>query len=347
MSSGPGGRVVHTVSGPIDPADLGITLAHEHLWMDSTPLLAVHGYRATDAGPWDSAAAAEARWNPGSHPDNYRLTDVDVAVEELAPFFRAGGRSIVELTPPSLGRDPLRVREIAERSGVHVVLGAGQYLERVHEPWVAAAAEAEITRRLLVELDEGIDGTGIRPGIFGEIGTSDPVRPGEVRVLRAVALASVASGLAISVHLHPWGHQGPAVLDHLVSTGALPERVILGHLNTAIDHPDQLRALADRGATLGFDLFGFDHSLLGPGRWPPSDRDVAATIAALVDDGYADRIVLGQDVGVRTRLRRWGGWGYAHLLEHVVPIIRELGIGDEALQAMLVKTPARLLAVPA
>lgn len=342
-----GARVVHTVRGPIDPADLGVTLAHEHLWMDSTPLLAVHGYRATDAGDWDAAVAAEARWNPGTHPDNYRLTDVDAAVEELAPFVRAGGRSVVELTPPALGRDPLRVREIAERSGVHVVLGAGQYLEPVHEPWVASASQAQIRDRLLVEVGDGIDGTGIRPGIFGEIGTSDPVRPGEARVLRAVAAASAASGLAISVHLHPWGHEGPAVLDLLVSAGAMPERVILGHLNTAIDCPDQLRALSDHGATLGFDLFGFDHSLLGPGRWPPSDRDVAATIAALVDDGYADRIVLGQDVGVRTRLRRWGGWGYAHLLEHVVPVMRELGIGDDALGAMLVRAPARLLAVPA
>ncbi len=230
MSASSSGRVVHTVRGPIDQASLGVTLAHEHLWMDSTPLLATHGYQATDAGDWDSAVAADARWNPGSHPDNYRLTDVGAAVEELAPFVRAGGRSILELTPPSLGRDPFRVREIAERSGVHVVLGAGQYLEPVHEPWVAAATDAETTRRLLVELDEGTDGSGIRPGISGEIGTSDPVRPGEVRVLRAVAAASVASGLAISVHLHPWGHEDPAVLDLLVAAGATPERVILGHL---------------------------------------------------------------------------------------------------------------------
>jgi phosphotriesterase-related protein len=152
--------------------------------------------------------------------------------------------------------------------------------------------------------------------------------------------------LAISVHLHPWGHQGATVLDILETAGAAPERVVLGHLSTAIDRLADLQAFADRGATLGFDLFGFDHSLLGLGRWPPSDRDVAATVAALVHDGYADRIVLSQDVGVRTRLRRWGGWGYAHLLEHVVPVMRELGIGDDALDSMLVRVPARLLAIP-
>lgn len=345
MTEGAEGRVVRTVCGPIDPAELGITLAHEHLWMDSTPLLGVHGYASTDAGPWTIATATEGRWNPGSHPDNYRLTDVAATVEELAPFVRAGGQTVVELTPPSLGRDPVRVREISERAGVHVVLGTGQYLEAVHEPWVASAGDDEITRRLLAEVDRGIGETGIRPGIFGEIGTSDPVRPGEVRVLRAVAAASSTSGLAISVHLHPWGHEGAAVLDHLAAAGAAPERVILGHVNTAIDRPNDLRALADRGATLGFDLFGFDHSLLGPGRWPPSDRDVAQFVASLVGDGYAGRIVLGQDVGVRTRLRRWGGWGYAHLLEHVVPLLRDLGVDDSAIHAMLVATPARLLTV--
>jgi phosphotriesterase-related protein len=340
-------RVVQTVLGPVDPATLGTTTMHEHLWMDSTPLLAVHGYRQATPGPWTAAVAAEARWNPGVHPANYRLTDVAAAVEELEPFVAAGGRTIVELTPPALGRDPRRVREIAERAGVHVVLGAGQYVEPVHEAWVAAADETGIAARLVSEAMDGIDGTGIRAGIFGEIGTLDPVRPGERRVLRGAAAASRETGLAISVHLHPWGHEGPAVLDELVSAGVDTERVILGHLNTAIDRVDELRGLADRGAVLGFDLFGFDHSLLGPGRWPPSDRDVAAVIVQLLRNGHRDRIVLGQDVGVRTRYRRWGGWGYPHLLEHVVPLLRELGAGDDDVRAMLEFTPARLLSMPA
>lgn len=342
------GRVVRTATGPVPPDALGITSMHEHLWMDATPLLAVHRY-ATTAGsvPWDAAVAAEARWNPGVHPDNYRLTDVDAAVVEISPFVAAGGRAVVELTPPSLGRDPERVREIAVRAGIHVVVGTGQYLGPTHESWVSDASDAEIVDHLVAEATGGIGTTGIRPGIFGEIGTSDPVRPDERRVLQAVAAASRTTGLAISVHLHPWGHEGATVLDEILRGGAPADRIVLGHLSTAIDGPDDLRRLADHGATLGFDLFGFDHSLLGPGRWPPSDRDVAAAISALVADGYADRIVLGQDVGVRTRLRRWGGWGYAHLLEHVVPLLQDVGVGDRAIERMLVHNPARLLSVPA
>jgi phosphotriesterase-related protein len=337
-----------TVAGPLPVAELGVTTMHEHLWMDSSPLLAVHGYDAA-AQPvaWDAAIAAEARWNPGVHPDNYRLTDATAAIEELAPFVAAGGRTIVELTPPSLGRAPARVRDIAAAAGLHVVQGTGQYLGPTHDAWVADATEADITRRLVADATTGMDGTDVRAGIYGEIGTSDPVRPEECRVLRSVAAAARETGLAISVHVHPWGHEGLAVLDELIDAGAVPDRIILGHLTTAIDRPDELRAMADRGAVLGFDLFGFDHSLLGPGRWPPSDRDVAVAIVQLLRDGYGDRIVLGQDIGVRTRLRRWGGWGYAHLLEHVVPLLREQGAGDGDIEAMLVTTPARLLAIPA
>ena len=338
--------VVHTVTGPVDPSVLGRTTMHEHLWMDSTPLLAVHGYDSEDGdAAWSREIAAEARWNPGVHRDHLRLTDLAVATEEARAWATAGGGTIVELTPPTLGRDVEQVRRIAQEAGVRVVVGTGQYLGPVHEPWVAATDAHEIAARLVADLTVGIGESGIRAGVLGEIGTSDPVLPEETRFLRAVAEASAATGTAISVHLHPWGHEGPAVLDTLVLAGADPERVILGHLTTAIDRPDDLRRLADRGATLGFDLFGFDHSLLGVGRWPPSDRDVVLVIAELVRDGYGDRIVLGQDIGVRTRYKRWGGWGYDHLLRHVVPLLREAGVGADGVERMLVTTPARLLAM--
>jgi phosphotriesterase-related protein len=161
-----------------------------------------------------------------------------------------------------------------------------------------------------------------------------------------VGAASRETGLTVSVHVHPWGYEGSTVLDELVGAGADPERVVLGHVTTAIDRPDDLAGLIDRGAILGFDLFGFDHSLLGPGRYPPSDHEAARFVAGLVRTGHRDRLILSQDVGVVSRLRRFGSWGYAHLLEHVVPILRELGLTDDDLDAILVRTPARLLSVP-
>ncbi len=337
--------VVMTVAGPIAPDALGVTLVHEHLRMDTTPVLAVHGYAVDADGPFDAARAAEARWNPGTHPDNYRLTDTDLAVEELRHVVAAGGRTVVDVTPVELGRDPRALLEIATRSGLQVVMGGGHYLGPVHAPGLAASTEDDIAATLIAEVRDGVDGTGIRPGIIGELGTSDPPLPAELRVLRATAIASRATGLAISVHLHPWGRTGDLVVDTLLDAGAAPERIVLGHLTTAHDDAPYLERLASRGTFLAFDLFGFDHSLLGAGRYPPSDAEVAATVARLSREGLADRLLVSQDVGVRSRLRRYGGWGYDHLLRHVVPLLQAAGMTDADVDRLLIDNPRRLLTI--
>jgi phosphotriesterase-related protein len=171
------------------------------------------------------------------------------------------------------------------------------------------------------------------------------VRPEEERVLRAAALAARESGLAISVHLHPWGRAGMRVLDVLLSEGVPPGRVALGHLNTAWDDEPYLRSLAERGASLVFDLFGFDHSLIGVGRWAPADLDVARTVVSLVAAGYGEQVMISHDIGVRSRLVAYGSWGYAHIPRHVVPLLLELGLDGAAVSQIVVANPARMLTV--
>lgn len=334
-----------TVLGPVPTDRLGPALIHEHLHMDATPLLAVHGYATEASGPFDTAIAAEARWNPGCHADNYRLIEDDLVISELEPYAAAGGRTVVDVTPPALGREPAALERIARRTGLSVVMGTGHYLQPTHGHDVARRSEQELADALIREARNGANRTGIRPGIIGEIGTSDPVHPEEERVLRACARAARVCGLAVSVHLHPWGLTGLTVLDVLLAEGLSPERIVLGHLTTAHADEGYLRALLDRGVFTAFDLFGFDHSLLGAGRWPPSDADVATTVARLVREGHGDRVLLSQDVGVRTRLRAYGGWGYAHLLEHVVPVLRSRGLERHEVDRLLIKNPARVLTV--
>jgi phosphotriesterase-related protein len=333
-----------TVRGPVPAADLGMTLIHEHLHMDATPLLAVHGYPVQAERPFDLAAAAEARWNPGSHPDNYRFTDDATVAEELAAFRALGGGCVVDQTPPSLGRDPLALRAISEASGLHVVMGTGHYLAPTHAAGVAGMREEALAEAMAAEIRDGVGATGVRPGIIGEIGTSAPVDPEEERVLRAAARAATASGLAVSVHLHPWGRTGTRVLDVLLAEGLAPGRIVLGHLNTAWDDDPYLRGLADRGAVLAFDLFGFDHSLLGLGRWPPSDADVASVVVSLVRAGHGGRVLVSGDIGVRTRLVAFGSWGFAHVPRHVVPLLVERGLGEQEVEQMLVAGPSAVLA---
>lgn len=338
------GRVL-TVSGAIGADELGVTLVHEHVHADLRPLLGVHGYATGSGGRLDRTSAGEARWNPGAFAENYDLTDVDLVVAELEAVYRAGGRTVVDATPAGLGRDPVALSAIAERTGLQIVMGCGYYLERTHPPALGRASAEDIAAELNAEIRTGVGATGIRPGIIGEIGTGPEPTDAELKVVRGAALAQRESGLAVTVHLHPWAAAGRLVLSVLMAEGVPPDRVVLNHLTTAVGDRRYELDLLEAGAFLAYDLFGFDHSLLGFGRYPPSDYDTAREVAALAELGFLDQLLVSQDVGVRTRLAAYGGWGYAHLLTRVVPLLKEHGLDEDGLDALLVRNPRRALAI--
>lgn len=334
---------VETVLGPVDAASLGATLVHEHLWSDMTSMLGAYG--DAEGTAMDSCAVAgEARWNSSVSPDNYRLTDLALQIEEISDAVACGVRTFVDATPPALGRDPNQLVELSRATGAHVVMGCGWYLERTHGDDVRRLDVDGLATALIGEIRHGVGETGIRPGVIGEIGTGDPLTEPERRCLRAAAVAATETGLALSVHVHPWGTEGHEVIDTATGEGLAHERILLNHLTTAVDRPEYLTELLERGVNLAFDLFGFDHSLLAPGRYPPSDYDTVLRLVDLVEAGHADRLFVSQDVGVRTRLLRYGGWGYGHLLRHVVPLMSQQGLGPEVVDRLLVTNPARLLA---
>lgn len=332
--------VIVTVSGEIPAAEAGPTLLHEHVICDMRTLMRASG---PDTGAVTLANAAAVRWNPYSSHDNYLLDDVGLAVEELGAFARLGGRTIVDCTP-SRYRDPRALRAVAEQIAVRVVMGCGHYLEKSHPATLAGTPLEAIAQEVMDEARDGVD--GVRPGIIGEVGTGDPMTKAEERVLRAMAWAQVETGLALTVHVHPWGKGGHRVLDTLLGEGVSVDRVILNHAFVDIDDPAYEESLLARGATLGYDMFGFDHALFRVGRYPPSDFEVAAEVARLAAAGYSSQLILSQDVCVKTRLLAFGGWGYAHVLEHVVPLLHEFGVGQAEVDQMLISNPARLLAVP-
>jgi phosphotriesterase-related protein len=337
-------EIVQTVLGPVDPQELGRTLVHEHLYMDAPSLTpAIGEARGHGLTP---ISFAKARWDPGLFPENVRFTRVDLVVEELELFKRVGGHTIVELTPVGLGRNPEALRQIAERARINIVMGGGFFLEQFHPPDLGARSTEEIAESLIAEVRAGVGATGIKPGILGEIGTGDPVTAEELRVLRAHAVASVETGVALSLHIHPWGFEGARVLAVLESEGVAAGRVAMGHMNTAVGDDRYQRSMLDRGVFLEYDLFGFDHSLLGPGRYPPSEWDVAAKIAELVHAGYGDQILLSQDIGELIRLQVYGGYGYGHVFEHILPLLVRHGLTPLETEALVIQNPARLLAMP-
>jgi phosphotriesterase-related protein len=338
---------VVTVMGPIAPSAMGVTLPHEHLISDVSnyppePDSAVA--RALSRRPVDITLLGALKRNPHAVRDNLRLDDVELAIREASCFKRAGGNTIVEVTPIGVGRDARALRAISAATGLNVVMGTAYYDKVLQPPVVAQMSQGDIADVFVGELAEGVDGTGIRAGIIGELGLSSPIHPEEEKVLRAAACAQKETGAAISVHLF-FGREGKDALRILREEAADLERVIMCHVDNRLEL-DYHKALADSGATLEFDGFGIEWYTDQWDVYPPRDTERIATLARLLDAGYVSQLLLSQDIFTKMQLRQYGGWGYDHILTNVVPMFKRAGISETQVQVMMVHNPARLLAIP-
>src|SRR5581483_4568327 len=257
MTSDSGGTVM-TTDGPVPSGELGLTSCHEHVLMNMAawPQPEDELGRAFARLPVTIETIGALRRDSWSlNYDNYVLDDVDVAVDELTKFRDAGGGTIVDLTTRGLSPQPEKLRHIAQLAGINIVAGCGHYIASMHEPEVARASVETLAAQLLNEIRDGIGGSTVRPGIIGELGTSEVIEESEARVLRAAAMAHAETGLAINVHTYPWGRTGIEVAKLLISEHVDPNRIVISHLDNAPIDLNYHKELAALGVWVEYDGF--------------------------------------------------------------------------------------------
>jgi phosphotriesterase-related protein len=309
---------VQTLRGPVDGADLGRVLMHEHLFTVDPDVA-----RNVDTG-WDEDA------------------EVERAVQRLTELQVAGIGTLVDLTVIGLGRDvPLMLR-VATRAPLHIVAATGLYTFHDVPMYFRYRGTDHMADCFVRDIDDGIGETGVRAGIL-KCATDEPgVTDGVAKVLRAVARAQLRTGVPISTHTHAASERGLDQLRIFVDEGVDPGRVVIGHSGDSTDL-DYLQRLLDTGATLGMDRFGLD-AILG-------FAERVATVAELCARGYAGQLVLSHDASCfadvlseQMRQRANPNWHFGHITRDVLPALRERGVTDEQIETMLVRNPRRILA---
>jgi phosphotriesterase-related protein len=334
--------LVATVTGDVDAADLGLVLPHEHLGNDISAAFRP----AADprvAALLDGPVRAGLAWVLADHPyeslDNCRLDDDAAVTADLAGFAAAGGRTVVDLTPPGIGRDPERLRRLSEASGVQVVMGSGWYLETTHPAGLASTPVELLAARLVAEFDPARE---IRPGVIGEIGVSPAFTEAEQRALRAACRAQREVRVPLFVHLPGWQRRAFEVLDVVLgSEGVDPAAVVLCHMDPSGDDPGYQRAVAERGVHLEFDMIGMPFDFPGEGR-SPAPHETAAAIVALVEAGHADRLLLSHDLFLKAMLTRHGGNGLAYVPVVFADRLRRAGLDPELVTSLMTDNPRAL-----
>ena len=305
--------MVMTVRGPVPAQDLGFILPHEHVYC--TLRHADYRYDVAD-----------------------QFVDEDVMVEEVNAFAELGGSTIFDLSVPDNGRSPRRLRRLSERTGIHFVMGCGWYRGNyfLPEERIDRRPAGDLAEELIREITEGVGGTGIRPGVIGEIGSEkDWVSPAEERVLRGVARAHKATGLAIGA-LHAVGPVAPEQLTILEEEDVDMTRVAVAHCD-AYPHLNYLLGLLRRGVYIMFDNCG---QYKGMGRFEDRILDL---IRELIDRGFEDRLMLSHDVCKLGQLQIHGGTGFVYLSESFLPALSGKGVPEEIIRKITHDNPVRWL----
>jgi len=322
---------IQTVTGPIGLDQLGRTLMHEHLFI----------------------AFPGAEFDPTAIYD--RPAFVAEAVKRLKQLREEHGvRSFVDPCPIELGRDATVMKEISEKSEMHIICTTGFYFEAMGLPvyWRARTTE-EIAELYSRELTQGIGNTGIRAGAI-KVATGAPtITELEMKFLNAACMAQRAANVPIITHTQD-GFAGPDQQAAFQAGGVPAHRCLIGHCCGNPD-PAYHRLVADGGSYIGFDRIGLQ-------RYQP-DTLRADNLVKLVQSGHAAQVMMSQDrhcgwLGKFARqvppeeqahidaLRAEGKWPppYTYLFTDFVPMLRQRGLTDAQIFSMLDDNPRRFFA---
>lgn len=342
------GKVI-TVSGPIDPSEVGACFTHEHILFDWGETYWTQPQTEEEKALADAPIRLENRGllqrNPFVIKENFWHESVHDAAREVADFKRAGGGTLVEVTPIGQGRNAAGLRQVSEMTGVNIIANTGFYIEAGHPPYVADKTIDELASILVGDITEGIDGTGIRSGFMGDVGTTKTVTENEEKCLRAVARAHLQTGVAMGIHVDPSDRQAMIVVKILLEEGVRPERMVMEHMDEQPDHDYQLE-VAETGVFLEFDTWGSEF-YYGPPYSVPEPRDIerADCVKYLVERGHVSQLLMAQDVWLRQLMKKYGGEGYDSFFRYGIPRLKKAGVTDEQIKVMLEDNPRRLLAV--
>ncbi|MBI9082314.1 MAG: phosphotriesterase-related protein [Desulfobacterales bacterium] len=322
--------VVNTVTGPVSPDDLGVTLMHEHI---------LYGYPGWEGdqsiAPFDGPA----------------MVKNSVAVLEMLKSL--GLKTYVDATALDGGRCPEIYREVSEKTGIQIVCSTGYYYEgegsSAYWKFRSALGDAaeELYELYMREITVGIRDTGIRAGVI-KVGTSkDGITDYESMMLKVAARVQKETGVPIITHTQE-GTMGPEQAALLIAEGVDPAKIQIGHMSDNLDMDYQQRTLA-QGVYVSWDRMGLQ-GLVGC----PMDEQRYPVMIELIKKGHGNRLMISHDC-----ILNWLGrpltlpeevlplianWNPAHLFQNIIPVLKAGGVMDEQIDTIVRENPCRLFA---
>jgi phosphotriesterase-related protein len=337
----PPARFAITVRGKVHEEALGTVLPHEHILFDlrayHEPLFPELSHRALSL-----ELLGKLRRHPTTCLDNLVLDNVQLAIEELSAFARAGGGTVVDLACLGPRTDLRALARIAQETGLNIIAGTGIYAPAFYPDWLAGETVDGLAARFSSSIEQGIGDTGIQAGILGKLELPDPSEQAQAKVLRAAARASAHTGSPIAIDC-PAGRPFEEANQILSQEQVPPAKVILCGMDS-VTSPDERQRRAELGYYLLFDGLGKEWYVRGGEERLPRDPERLRVIKQLIDAGFVRQLMLSQGIDRKMLLRQFGGWGYAHICENLLPMMVREKFAPKQITTMMLYNPARVLA---
>ncbi len=340
---------IMTVKGTVDIEELGIILPHEHLIMGfDWPGLWPDVSHRTEL-VWKKVNIenlGELRRNYCAIRDNALLDDVGEISWEVELFKRAGGGTIMEMSTYGLYGNPAKLKEISERTGVHIIAGTGFYLDQTFTEEIKAMSVDDMYHVMMRDIAEGFPGTDVKAGIIGEVGISG-FSKAEENSLRASARVQRDTGLAMNIHVGMFPEICRKIVGILKEEGADLKKVAFAHCDGG--SPEDCKEFTDQGIFVESDCFGNEFyadngAYDGDDPWYfTGDGERLDAIIERIHKGIGHKLFLSQDVCSKMQTVKYGGYGYAHLLENIIPMLEYRGISRDVLYKIMKENTARFL----
>jgi phosphotriesterase-related protein len=305
--------IIQSATGPLDTANMGFTLMHEHVMVLWPPMYQQY---------------------PELFDREARMAE---AVAKLQAAREAGVTTMVDLTPIDLGRDPRFIKEAAEKSGMQIIVPTGLYYARPF--YFLGRPDSAMTDLFVRDITVGIGTTGVRANVI-KCATEPAMDAINERVLRASARAHRQTGVPICTHTMPANRTGLDQQRVFKEEGVDLGRVVIGHSDDS-DDLSYLEQIIENGSFCGMDRVGIPH--------PRTSEERADMVATLVAKGYAGRITLSHDCSCHLDmlapelLEQWSDrWNYRHIPLDFLPMLRERGVSDTAIKQMTIDNPRRI-----
>uniref|UniRef100_A0ABD2XIC5 Phosphotriesterase-related protein n=1 Tax=Trichogramma kaykai TaxID=54128 RepID=A0ABD2XIC5_9HYME len=338
--------------GPVAASKLGRTLTHEHLALNFEKFYLPPPPRLEKFlnGSIGLDNVGVLRQHPHGNRYNLRFDDAESAaavLEDVQFYGASGGGTICENSSQGLNRRLGLMQRCSRASGVHVVAGTGFYVA-LTAPGDSArtTSEESMYDLMLDELTIGcrdLDPSVLpcKAGFIGEVGSAWPIEDYERRAIRATARLQAELGCPVSFHPGRDKRAPFEIMRVYLEAGGRADKAVMSHLDRTLTRCEDLLEFAELGCYCQQDLFGLEVSYyqLHPETDMPSDAQRIDRVKLLAAEGRLDRVLISHDIHTKHRTMRYGGHGYSHIINNVIPQMLIKGMSQEQIDRVTIDNP--------